>query len=244
MNDSYEYIEAYFKDQLNDAEKKRFEERCIHDESFAREVAFFITAAEGIRQSLLSKKQQQWTSDEFNRERALIKPLKKTIFNKWYYVAAACLLFAVAIYFLYRPETPHQLANKYITEHITQLSQTMNASKDSLQQGIGAYNNKDYKTALQIFEEIYRSDPQNFLAKKYIGFVYLAAENYDKALEQFEELASKEGVYKNPGLFLKALTLLQRNKQGDEEQAKQLLEEVVKEKAEGSREAEMWLKKW
>lgn len=157
--------------------------------------------------------------------------------------AAACLLFAVAIYFFYRPETPHQLANKYIMEHIIQLSQTMNASKDSLQQGIAAYNNKDYKTALQIFGEIYRSNPQNFLAKKYIGFVYLAAENYDKALQQFNELANTAGVYKNPGLFLEALTLLQRNEQGDEEQAKQLLEKVVKEKTEGSREAEIWLKK-
>src|SRR4051812_25462999 len=203
MNDSYEYIEAYFQDQLNDAEKKRFEERCIHDESFAGEVAFFITTTEGIRQSLLSQKQQQWTSDEFNKESALIKPLKKPTFNKWYYVTAACLLFAVAIYFLYRPETPHQLANTYISEHLMRLSQTMNASKDSLQQGIAAFNNKDYNAALQIFEEIYRSNPQNFVAKKYIGFVYLATKNYDKALQHFDELAKKEGLYKNPGLFLK-----------------------------------------
>src|SRR6478672_7686243 len=100
MNDSYAYIEAYFKEQLNDAEKKRFEERCVHDESFAREVAFFITTTEGIRQSLLNEKQQQWSSEEL-KESAVVKPLKKLMLNKWSYMAAAaCLLFAVAIYFL------------------------------------------------------------------------------------------------------------------------------------------------
>jgi TolA-binding protein len=245
MNDSSEYIEAYFKEQLNDAEKRQFEERCVHDELFAREVALFITTTEGIRQNLLSQKKQQWTANESYKESAKIRPLKKLILNKWMtYAAAACLLLALIIYFLYSPETPHQRASQYIAEHFTLLSQTMSGSNDSMQQGITAYNNKDYNTALQVFSGIYRSHPQNFIAKKYIGFVYLATQNYDKALQQFDELANTEGLYKNPGLFLKALTLLQRNKHGDEAQAKQLLKEIVKEKGEGSREAEKWLKTW
>lgn len=245
MSDSHEYIEAYFQNQLSEAEKKQFEEQCVQDENFAREVAFYISLSEAVRQKLLGQKIQQWAGGESAGRKNTSTPVRKMIFRKWLpYAAAACLIFAVALYFLFRLETPHQLAGKYTTEHFTSLSQTMNASKDSLQQGIAAYNNKDYDKALQLFEKIYQSHPDNSNAKKYSGLVYLVTKDYDKAIQQFDELADKQGLYKNPGLFLKAVTLLQRNKQGDEALAKQLLEQAVNEKAEGSAEAEKWLKKW
>ncbi|MEJ7681330.1 MAG: hypothetical protein WKG06_26465 [Segetibacter sp.] len=56
MSDSEEYIDAYFKQQLNTDEKRQFEERCLQDDAFARKVALFITVEEGIRQKLLNQK--------------------------------------------------------------------------------------------------------------------------------------------------------------------------------------------
>jgi hypothetical protein len=97
---------------------------------------------------------------------------------------------------------------------------------------------------LQIFENICHSQPENSNAKKYACLVYLLTKNYEKALERSDELAGMKDVYSNQGLFLKAITLLQRNKRGDKAQAKQLLERIVNEKAEGRREAERWLKEW
>jgi hypothetical protein len=51
-----------------------------------------------------------------------------------------------------------------------------------------------------------------------------------------------KGLHSNPEIFLKATTLLLRNKQGDKEEAKALLQKVVNEKEEGSKEAAAWLK--
>ena len=93
-------------------------------------------------------------------------------------------------------------------------------------------------------KKIYRSHPEQILAKKNMGLVYLVTKNYDKALQQFDELAKMQDLYKNPGQFLKAVTLLERNEQGDKVQAKKLLEQLVNEKGEGSREAAKWLKDW
>jgi hypothetical protein len=61
--------------------------------------------------------------------------------------AAAILILIAVVYLLAVPHTtgPHQLAAQYIDQHLATLGQTMNASKDSLQQGIAAYNNKEYK---------------------------------------------------------------------------------------------------
>ena len=244
MNNSDEYIEAYFRNTLSDIEKKQFEERCVEDETFAREVALYITVSEGIRQKLLDQKKQQWNDDEGVKNNKNTAG-KKITFRMWFpYAAAACILIAVMLIFIPGTETPHRLANEYVSSHFTYLSQTMGSSKDSLQQGIAAYNNKDYNNALHLFEKIYQSHPENGNAKKYVGLVYLITKNYDKALQHFEELANRSDLYGNPGLFLKAATLLERNKQEDKAQAKQLLERVVSENGEGSREAKKWLEKW
>lgn len=242
MNDTIEYIEAYFRKQLTDDENRRFEKRCVEDELFATEVARYVSLKEAIRQQLLEQKKQEWTSDRYSNKDTALLPVR-TILRKWLpYVAAASLIITVSLYFVYNSGRPQQLASLYITEHFVQLSQTMDASGDSLQQGIEAYNNKNYRTALQLFNKVSRDHPGNSKAKKYTGLVYLVTKDYDKALQQFDELSSK-GLYHNPGLFLKAVTLLKRNKQGDKAEAKKLLEQVVEQKAEGSREAEQWLKK-
>jgi hypothetical protein len=41
-----------------------------------------------------------------------------------------------------------------------------------------------------------------------------------------------------------AITLLERNKTGDLAKAKALLQQVVQQKTEGSKEAARWLKEW
>jgi tetratricopeptide (TPR) repeat protein len=154
-----------------------------------------------------------------------------------------CLAVAL-VYFFTSSDTPQKFADNYIKNNYSQLSQNMDASTDSLQQGIAAYNKKDYDKALLLFQNVYNTHPDNSDAKKYIGFVHLVRKDYDKALVHFDELAQKKGLFSNPGLFLKALTLLERNKENDKATAKKLLEQVMQENLEGKKEAEDWLKKW
>jgi hypothetical protein len=250
MSENDEYIEAYFAKELNEAEKNQFEERCVQDEVFARQVAFYISTREAIRQTLLEQKAQIWPEKDDNakaqaRVRNISSDKKKGMSIGWWpFAAAASFLIVIAGYFLFQSQTPSQRADRYIKQHYTELSQTMNASGDSIQQGIAAYNDKDYRSALRIFHRIDDSHPGNPNVKKYIGLVYLVTKEYDQALLQFDELYTKKDVYKNPGLFLKAVTLLERNQNGDKEQAKQLLEQVVNENEEGSNEARQWLEKW
>ncbi|HRO48344.1 tetratricopeptide repeat protein [Agriterribacter sp.] len=168
--------------------------------------------------------------------------------KQWYRVAmsaAAVLVLALAGYFLFfqsRADLP-QLADRYVKEDLLHLSLTMDGAKDSLQQGMAAYNNKDYPQAIQLFEAVYKAHPDNSDALKYAGIAYLITKAYNRALACFDELAAKKELFSNPGVFLKAVTLLQRNQQGDKEQAEQLLQQVMDEKSDGSKEAARWLKK-
>ncbi|MEJ7680067.1 MAG: hypothetical protein WKG06_19845 [Segetibacter sp.] len=97
----------------------------------------------------------------------LLRRLEKISFRKWLpYAAAACILFAAAlVYLLTNLETPRSFANTYIKNNYKQLSQNMDASTDSLQQGIAAYNKEDYNKALLLFKNVYEAHPDNSDAK-------------------------------------------------------------------------------
>lgn len=160
------------------------------------------------------------------------------------YAAAGLALILVSWFMVFQTgANSRQMANRYVKDELTHLSITMDGARDSLQQGIAAYNDKDYAKALPLFETIYSNHPENSDALKYAGITCLVTKEYNKALQYFDELAGKKELFSNPGRFLKAVTLLQRNLPGDKEQAEQLLQTVVNEKGEGSKEAALWLQK-
>jgi len=245
MADTIEYIESYFQQTLSSEEKSAFEQRCEIDEAFAKEVAFYITARQFLKEELLKEKSQSWKQQSIAKEQPaqLISLTKKSGLVIWMiYAAAACLLLFASVYLFETQTSPKKYAANYVKSNYSNLSQTMDASHDSLQLGIAAYNNKDYNKALQLFTGVEQNDPQNSDAKKYTGLTYLQQDNYDKAIEQFDAL-SNMSLFSNPGDFLKAVSLLERNSPGDKEAAKKLLQKVANNKEEGSEKAQDWLTK-
>ena len=243
---TWEYIEDYFTQSLSNEERKNFEKRVEEDASFAKEVAFYLTARSAASEVLMEEKQRPFADAEVAASK-VEKPavVRKMPLRKWLpYVAAACIILFIAAIFFLRSPSPQQLANHYIKDNYSILSQTMDGSRDSLQLGIAAYNNGDYHQALNYFEGVRQGNPSSSYAKKYAGLAYLQANNYNKALECFKELSATKNLYSNSGDFLQAVTLLQRNNPGDKELAKQLLQKVDQEDEDGSDQAREWLKKW
>src|SRR5207344_985211 len=119
-------------------------------------------------------------------------------------------------------------AANYIKTEYGTLSIEMSGSTDSITLGLAAYNNKQYDEALGFLEGVEQRNPSNSDVKKYAGLAYLQKKDYDNAIQQFDELANMH-LHSNLGDFLKAVTLLERNKPGDKEGAKTLLQKVVNE---------------
>ena len=67
----------------------------------------------------------------------------------------------------------------------------------------------------RLFKSIEKNDAQNSDVKKYAGLTYMQKEEYDSALQQFDELSNMKGLFSNSGDFLKAVALMGRNKPGD-----------------------------
>jgi len=60
MNESFDHIEQYFNGKLASGEKKTFEDRCLSDPGFAKEVAFYIMMHDHARELWSTQKRQDF----------------------------------------------------------------------------------------------------------------------------------------------------------------------------------------
>ena len=246
MSEHFEYIDAYFQKQLNESERKEFEERCSADEEFASDVALYISSRSAIRDMLLEEKKVQWRRAGSDDLTTTVAPVKQMNTRRWIlYAAAACLILAIIVFPFLSKDSPQELANNYATKNLTLMSQTMDAGSDSIQLGIAAYNKKDYATSMKFFQDVYRLHPENADALRYIGLTHLMTGNFDEAIAAFDELSQKN-MFANQGPLLKAVTLMKRATNNDLQVAKGLLQKIVEgdSSLDGKREAEKWLKNW
>lgn len=235
MSEISDYIDDYFTGALSAEEKQVFADRCVSDNDFAQEVAFYLSARATLKAQLQDQKQQALAATTVPKA----KVRRITL-----YLAAAVLTGILALagwWIFFSTPSVQQLSSRYIKEHLQQLGTTMHSGSDSLQSGIAAYNNKDYQQAEAIFTALSKQEPGTPDAVKYLGLVYLVTGKYDAAIVQFNRLI-QHPLYANPGPFYKALALLQRNGPGDRQQARELLEEVRSNQLPGNKPADEWLK--
>ena len=154
--------------------------------------------------------------------------------------AAACLLIFIGWLYFFSNPSPQHLAEGYINDNLYTLSVTM-GTQDSLQLGIEAYNRQDYLTAEKIFLSLSQKNDQTVEAIKYLGIVYLMTGAYDKAIEKFEALSAYPNLYANAGPFYKAIALMKRSVGNDQEEAKQILRQVIEQQLPGHKEALHWI---
>lgn len=253
-NYDIELIERYFDEDLTSEEKALFERRLQHDHGFKRlfeQERLLIGAIrfEGAISDLEYLRAIEkgdvfpgiYHSGEVNSQSNAPSKMRRLI--PYAMSAAACLLIIVVAIFYVKPESPQRMASKYTEENLLYLSTTMSDGSDSLRLGIAAYNSHDYDKAARIFESIAQRKT-SLEAIKNLGLTYLASGEYDKALYQFDMLSAHSDVYVNWGLFYKAVTLMLRSAPGDEEGAKEILQEVVEKQLPGHRVASGWLARW
>ena len=252
QDNNTEQFEHYLSGHMPPEEKLRFETGLEKDKELydlfqmykTIDAEMYKTEKYSSDEAALRSTLQKLNAAYFKAEAPVLQMRSgKKIFRTAAAAAAGVILILTAYFsFFQNNNDPRQLADRYVKENLSHLSITMDGAKDSLQQGIAAYNNKAYAQSLQLFEAIYKAHPDNSDALKYAGIVYLVTKEYSRALQCFTELAGKKELFSNPGMFLKAVTFLQRNQPGDREQAEQLLQQVINEKADGSKEAARWLK--
>lgn len=261
MNDNLEYIDDYFQKQLSEEQRRSFEARCLSDKKFAGEVAMYVSTRQALRETLIQQKNQEWaalvpddlltttatatagqTFEPASTQSTTQAPVKKLNITRWLALAAACIIATVVIYPLFQQDSADQLVHEYVRNELV-LSNTMDASRDSMQTAIVAYKNQHYPEAIQIFSSLSKTHPEDQQTLKYLGQSYLLNKNYNEAINVFDRLSAIPGLQSNAGPFLKGITLMERNQPGDRQLAKTLFQQVTEQDLEGKKQAEEWLRK-
>lgn len=259
-NDSIdiELIEKYHKGLLQGAELEQFVRREKGDKDFALKVKSYTEIMEGIKyygeQMEFAETVQGWEK-EIKATSGTATPdlpdqLQSPADNKiipinrrnlyWFSAIAASFLILILFTTVFKNKDPQELADNYIESNLTVLSTTMGGEAE-LAAGISAFNEKDYAQAEAAFLSMSENNGLAPETTKYLGITYLRMGHYDKAMEQFTKLISYTNLYSNPGKFYLAVTLMKRSGEGDNEKAKDLLQQVVNERLPGYKEASEWL---
>ncbi len=245
MVDNLELIEAYFNNELAQERKGEFDRRIISDPDFAEEVAFYLSLKQVAGQELREKRESfKLLYKQSKPGNHVVKPEPALLRKLWPWAAAAAVIAGIIFGWnvWLRPVSLPGLANKYIKDNFQILPVTMGSREDSLQTGLRYYNEGKSEEALKHFESIALRDSSLSDVKKYTGIVYLRLGQYEQAIKYFSQL-EKDNLFANPGKFYHALTLMKRDRPGDKQQAKILLEQVVQNELEGKVTAQEWLEK-
>ncbi|EOZ93674.1 hypothetical protein A33Q_3620 [Indibacter alkaliphilus LW1] len=255
-----EKFEAYLRHEMSEEELRQFEEELASNTKLSQQFQQYQEIEQSMAM-LFSQEERQLKESLSNLGKKYMKegPLEKgggeeetpirNIENPNYFrlfsaIAAIFVMILAAYFLLFKSsQSAQEMAERYYSENLTVLSQTMGGNEDKVQLGIVAYNMKDYDLARTYFEEVLQEESQNWEALKFLGLTYLAQRNYERALAYFEELAALENLYSNPGLFYQAFTLMLRSESDDISRAKEILRQIIDENAEGSRQAKEWLDK-
>jgi tetratricopeptide (TPR) repeat protein len=248
-NNSVEIFEKYLKDEMSFEEKQTFERGLTQDaklhEAFRQYQANRFNGSQAVESHATTfshtANQQHETG---SKKQMSIQNLSSKKWLRWVIGIAAVILFYNGLNNLLQKEEDRtqRVAEAYFSAHLLQLGQELSGgTEDPNQDGLAAYNQQDYAAAIAILNIVMAHNNGNLKTLELIGLSHLAVREYEEALHYFTKLTEQDQDNVSLGLFLQAMTLMQRNKMGDANQAQLLLEEVVETNAEGHEQAQEWL---
>ena len=218
MNEEwYEKIEDYIKGKLPEQEKAAFEQQLSVDQVLAEEVALYRDMMQSVsthadldeKKAVLQQTLDTVGAKYFNAEQkpqARIIPLRRRALIAITGVAAAILL---ALFFW--PQGQSALYDQYAQHPTAAWTEMGDASPTLLQQAEQAYNDKDYAQANRLLQDYLVTDPDNQRVLFYKGICALELDNYDAAIEAFDEIHSGSSAFQSNGTWYLALTYLKQN---------------------------------
>lgn len=232
-----EQVDRFFAGDMSAEEKQAFEQELARNTGLASAAAFYLQTREAARREILAEKRKQWERPEENI------PSRRTLSI---YVASAAAVIALLLgigWWVLRPAVPErsELASAYIADHLATLQTRMGGTPDTLQLGIGQYNEGHYEEAKKLFQQWLVHHAADSEALKLAGITSLKLGDYDDAIRLFRRLGNQPGLYANPGPFYEAIARLRRHRPEDETEAEKLLKRVVAEELPGKAEAARWL---
>ena len=212
-------VENYVDGQLDEVQQKNFEAELLINQTLAMEFRLEKDLDRILKnEQMIDFRAKCITAqEEFNSGR-----LKSTrvfqLARKYWYAAAAVMLILLVVggLFLMQPGgySNEKLFKMYYKTGEIGISRSGNAD---LIQALLKYHDKDYASAVTLFDEILAKDPNNFAIRYYDGMSSIEVGNYTKAINMFKSIIDNgENLYIEYAQWYLGLTFTFINGQTDD----------------------------
>ncbi len=209
--DDYKWIDSYLEGSLDEGEMAAFQKRLAEDPAFLeayevrKSMDIFLKGQTG-RKSL--KKDLEALSEQYFDKKQDSAPKDKIVAMRprwWRYAAAAAavlmLVFAIN-YFLPEKSLYHQYAD------VGTMSLVQKGPETEIGKAETAFNSKNYSAATDHLEIYLAQTPEDTQARYYLGLAALESNQFQKALEVFNEIDSGVSAYQPVAKWWIAMTYL------------------------------------
>lgn len=205
----FEQIEAYLLHTMTTEERSRFETQLAADPSLQKELELQrqLLAIATVESFKADQQSRIENSSAASRTSAIVKSI-----SKWYWAAAAVLIFITGFwYFQNQTSTPQKLANQYFSPD-PGLPVTMSStSQYQFYDGMVSYKEADYEKAIAIWKSIATTNSKSDTLQYFIGLAYLNRDHYNDALQQLLPIAEGNSKWKEKASWYLSLTYLKLN---------------------------------
>ena len=197
MNNNIKYsllVDRYLSGEMDDSEKILFEKEVINNKVLQKEleleedinrilsmddmIDFRIKVAEVIREARAKQK----------RIKVITLSRRQVIFAA---AAAVVLIFLTVSALLLLPQrsTSEKLFAMYYDSD--KPIRVTRSGDDNLVEALRCYQQKNYGDAIELFDEILVTDPDNAAVRFYAGISYIEISQYEKAIESFQYIINE-----------------------------------------------------
>lgn len=225
---TFEYLESYLDQSLPASEKAELENNLQQDIELREELARHQQTRQLVRQMAAEETREK--VGKIFREQQANKRKSSSPFLR--IAAGVAILLTIGLgYILSLPSAnPQELAATYFEPFPDRVT-TMSADNDvSLNTAMDAYNQGDYTTASNEFEQLSKDGSQQEIIDLYAGIAAMQANNTQLAISKLNHLHQESNDYGEVASWYLALTYLQ---QEETDKARPILQALVE--AEGYR---------
>lgn len=239
----HDTLDRYLRDQMDEQERRTFEQQLASDTKLAEELALHRDAVGGIGLdgSLALKKRLQAVEAELAGPAPAAVDMKQTnrrFLTTWIAVAASLLTVVLLGYlFLIPPTSPEDL---YVAYHepfpnlINPAQRSVEVTEETvLERAVRAYDAQQYEEALALFAQSDALSTPGYTF--YYAASYLESGQPKRAIPLFERVVQNEaGLFNEPGQWYLALAYL---KADTPEAARPYLQKLVEQKGDYTEKA-------
>jgi len=216
---SIKEIEEYIHNELSDEELASFENELSTNQKLQDEISFIKGIDEALKESDImqlrgnlqhiageiaeNKQNQRSFAGRFNAKRIAISTV------------AACLVLLLGISgILSKHSSPGDIYQEFYNKYEvtgTARSVSANANK-TLAEALTKYENQDYKAALELFNQVISSNPNNMAGHFYAGVSLQETGKYSNAINEYKTVINnKDNLFTEQAEWYTGLCLLQTN---------------------------------